>query len=372
MTIETRPTILIVDDDTDNLFVLSELLRPQYRVLAATSGEAGLRVAQGVPRPDLILLDVMMPGLDGYAVLARLRDAPCTRDLPVVFLTALGDAAEEERGLGLGANDYITKPLKPAVVLARVRCQLEAKQARDWMHDRNAVLEAEVARRMVENDLTQRVTIRALAHLAETRDPETGNHILRTQAYVKTLALELRQHPRFPALNSDRYIELLAMSAPLHDIGKVAIPDQVLLKPGQLTAQEWVLMKTHAKAGSDAIEQAERDVDAPLEFLRVSKEIAHWHHERWDGSGYPDGLAGDAIPMSARFMAVADVFDALISKRVYKAAYTLIEARDAIVQGRGRHFDPDVVDAFLASFEDFVAIADRYRDDELSDAAAGQ
>ena len=349
---DTRSTILIVDDDADNLLLLSELLRPQYRVLAATSGEAGLRVANSVPRPDLILLDVMMPGLDGHA-----------------FLTALGDASDEERGLRLGASDYITKPLKPAIVLARVRCQLEAKQARDWMHDRNAALEAEVARRMVENDLTQRVTIRALAHLAETRDPETGNHILRTQAYVKTLALALRQHPRFAALSSPRYVDLLAMSAPLHDIGKVAIPDHILLKPGKLTADEWVVMKTHAKSGSDAIEQAERDVDAPLEFLRLAKEIAHWHHEKWDGSGYPDGLAGDAIPVSARFMAVADVFDALISKRVYKNALPNTGARDAIVEGRGRHFDPDVVDAFLASFEDFVAIAARYRDDEQSDAS---
>lgn len=366
---DTRSTILIVDDDADNLLLLSELLRPQYRVLAATSGEAGLRVANSVPRPDLILLDVMMPGLDGHAVLALLREAPGTRDIPVVFLTALGDASDEERGLRLGASDYITKPLKPAIVLARVRCQLEAKQARDWMHDRNAALEAEVARRMVENDLTQRVTIRALAHLAETRDPETGNHILRTQAYVKTLALALRQHPRFAALSSPRYVDLLAMSAPLHDIGKVAIPDHILLKPGKLTADEWVVMKTHAKSGSDAIEQAERDVDAPLEFLRLAKEIAHWHHEKWDGSGYPDGLAGDAIPVSARFMAVADVFDALISKRVYKNALPNTGARDAIVEGRGRHFDPDVVDAFLASFEDFVAIAARYRDDEQSDAS---
>ena len=367
MTTDTRATILIVDDDPDNLFVLNELLAAPYRVLAAISGETALRVALGTPRPDLILLDVMMPGLDGYAVLSRLRANPVTRDIPVVFLTALSDASDEERGLSQGASDYITKPLKPAVVLARVRCQLEAKLAREWLNDRNAALEAEVARRMAENDLTQRVTIRALAHLAEARDPETGNHILRTQSYMKRLAIGLRDHPRFAALISDRYIKLLTMSAPLHDIGKVGIPDHILLKPGKLTAEEWVVMKTHAQCGSNAIEQAERDVDAPLEFLTLAKEIAHWHHEKWNGSGYPDGLAGDAIPLSARLMAVADVFDALISKRVYKDAMTTAEARRLLEEGRGQHFDPDVIDAFLAAFDDFVAIAERYRDHDTPD-----
>ena len=367
MPTDSGATILIVDDDPDNLFVLNELLCTQYRVLAAISGETGLRVALGTPRPDLILLDVMMPGLDGYAVLARLRANPITRDIPVVFLTALGDATDEERGFSHGASDYVTKPLKPAVVLARVRCQLEAKLAREWLNDRNAALEAEVTRRMAENDLTQRVTIRALAHLAEARDPETGNHILRTQSYMKRLATDLRSHPRFTALLSDRYIELLTLSAPLHDIGKVGIPDHILLKPGKLTADEWVVMKTHAQCGSSAIEQAERDVDAPLEFLTLAKEIAHWHHEKWDGSGYPDGLVGDAIPVSARLMAVADVFDALISKRVYKEAMTTAEAARLLKEGRGQHFDPDVVDAFLAAFDDFVAIAERYRDHDTSD-----
>jgi putative two-component system response regulator len=363
MPTDTGATILIVDDDPDNLFVLNELLCTQYRVLAAISGETGLRVALGTPRPDLILLDVMMPGLDGYAVLARLRANPVTREIPVVFLTALGDPSDEERGFSHGAADYITKPLKPAVVMARVRCQLEAKLAREWLNDRNAALEAEVERRMAENDLTQRVTIRALAHLAEARDPETGNHILRTQSYMKRLATDLRAHPRFASLISDRYIELLTMSAPLHDIGKVGIPDHILLKPGKLTADEWVVMKTHAQCGSNAIEQAERDVDAPLEFLTLAKEIAHWHHEKWDGSGYPDGLAGEAIPLAARLMAVADVFDALISKRVYKEAMTTAEAGRLLKEGRGRHFDPDVVDTFLAAFDDFVAIAERYRDE---------
>jgi len=364
MTTEIKTTILIVEDSPEILSVLSELLSPQYRVLAATSGVNGLRVANSQPSPDLILLDVMMPEMDGYAVLAQLRKLPATRDIPVIFLTAMSGADDEEFGLQHGAADYIAKPIKPAVVLARVRTQLEAKQARDWLKDQNAALEAEVKRRMVENDLTQRVSIRALAHLAETRDPETGNHILRTQGYVQRLAEGLRQHPRFASFLTQHNIDLLTKSAPLHDIGKVGIPDSVLQKPGSLTPDEWQIMKTHAKLGSDAIEQAEADINNPLDFLILAKEIAHWHHEKWDGSGYPDGLAGDAIPVSARLMAVADVFDALITKRVYKPAMSFLQAREIIAAGRDKHFDPDVVDAFLAGFDDFVAIAKTYSDSE--------
>jgi putative two-component system response regulator len=359
---ETQPTVLIVDDSPENLAVLNGLLQPAYRVLAATSGDRALRVAQGAPRPDLILLDVMMPGLDGYQVFERLRDGEGTRDIPVIFITALDGSEAELRGLELGAVDYITKPIVPALVLARVQTQLELKRARDWLKDQNAILEAEVARRMTENDLTQRVSIRALAHLAETRDPETGNHILRTQAYVNRLAVALRAHPRFSAHLDDRYIDLLTRSAPLHDIGKVGIPDHILLKPGKLTPEEWEVMKTHAKIGSDAIERAEQDIEMPLDFLSAAKEIAHWHHEKWDGSGYPDGLAGEAIPVSARLMALADVFDALISARVYKPAFSYEKARDIIAEGRAQHFDPAVCDAFLEAFADFVAIAERYRD----------
>jgi putative two-component system response regulator len=357
-----KATILIVDDEPTNLSVLTGLLRPEYRVRAANSGENALRAVASEPRPDLVLLDVMMPQMDGYTVLAHLQDNPATAGIPVIFLTALSADHDEERGLQLGAADYISKPIKPAVVLARVRTQLEVKRARDWLKDKNAVLEAEVARRMEENELIQRVSIRALAHLAETRDPETGNHILRTQAYVQRMATGLAGHPRFAAFLTPHNIDLLTKSAPLHDIGKVGIPDHILLKPGSLTPDEWEIMRTHARLGSDAIEQAEADVESPVEFLVLAKEIAHWHHEKWDGSGYPDGLAGDAIPISARLMALADVFDALISQRVYKPAMTYEAARDIIAAGRGKHFDADVVDVFLNGFGDFVAIAESYRD----------
>ena len=355
-------TILVVDDEPVNLQVLSRLLRPAYTVRAATNGERALQAATSEPRPDLILLDVMMPGMDGFQVLERLRAVKETREIPVVFVTALAGELDEEHGLAAGATDYIAKPLKPAVVLARVRTQLEAKWARDWMRGKADFLEAEVARRMAENDLIQLVSVRALAHLAETRDPETGNHILRTQAYVHELAVRLRRLPRFASVITDRYLDLLTRSAPLHDIGKVGIPDTILLKPGPLDAQEWAVMKTHARLGSDAIERAERDAPMPVAFLGLAKEIAHWHHERWDGSGYPDGLAGEAIPLAARIMALADVFDALVSPRVYKAPVPIDRVRQIIAEGRGTHFDPDLADTFLEGFDAFVAIAQDHRD----------
>lgn len=357
-------TILIVDDSPENLTVLSELLQPIYLVRAATSGRKALRIAVTAPRPDLILLDVMMPEMDGYQVFEQLRTNPATCDIPVIFVTAMDHIEAELRGLDVGAVDYITKPIVPPIVLARVNTQLELKQARDWLRNQNGYLETEIAKRMAENELIQEVSIRALAHLAETRDPETGNHILRTQSYVHQLALELRTHPRFAATLNARYIQLLTRSAPLHDIGKVGIPDAILQKPGPLTPEEWEIMKTHAKLGSEAIELAERDAAEAVEFLFLAKEIAHWHHEKWDGNGYPDGLVGDAIPISARIMAIADVFDALISRRVYKNAMSYDAVHSIITEGRGKHFDPDMTDIFLTHFDIFCGIAARYHDHE--------
>jgi putative two-component system response regulator len=361
-----RKTILIVDDLPENLQVLGGILQADYRVRATGSGARALQIARSEPGPDLILLDIMMPEMDGYAVLEQLRLDPHTRDIPVLFVTAMDSLVDEEHGLALGAVDYITKPLQPGIVLARVRTQLELKLARDWLKSQNAMLEAEVARRMAENILIQDISIRSLARLAEVRDPETGNHLLRTQGYVRSLAERLRTHPRFVAVLTPAYIEVLVKSAPLHDIGKVGVPDHILLKPGKLTAEEWVVMKTHARLGSEAIEQAERDTEHPVAFLAIAKEIAHWHHEKWDGSGYPDGLAGDNIPISARLMALADVFDALISRRVYKEPMPVEQAASIIKAGRGAHFDPDVVDAFAAGLEEFTAIALRHDDSDAS------
>jgi putative two-component system response regulator len=357
-------TILVVDDLTENLLVLDTLLRPRYQVLAATSGEKALRLAAAEPRPDLILLDVMMPGMDGFQVFEHLRAEPATHAIPVIFVTAMDGVEAELRGLDLGAVDYITKPIVAAVVLARVRTQLELKHARDRLKDHNHWLEREVAKRLAENEIVQEVSIRALAHLAEARDPETGNHILRTQGYVLVLAQRLQQHPRYGASLNDRYLQLLVRSAPLHDIGKVGIPDTILQKPGPLTPQEWEVMKTHARIGREAIDRAERDSQQPVQFLTLAKEIAHWHHEKWDGSGYPQALAGEAIPQSGRIVAVADVFDALTSARPYKKAWT-VEAAEAYVRDNaGSHFDPAVAACFLDNLPEILAIRDRHQEPE--------
>jgi putative two-component system response regulator len=350
-------TILIVDDNPENLMLLGEVLSGLYKVRTANSGSRALKLAQQAPLPDLILLDVMMPQMSGYEVLERLRAEPVTRDIPVIFITAMNSEDDEQRGLVMGAVDYITKPLRQAIVLARVHTHLELKQARERLQRDNALLELEVAQRLNDRLVVQDVTIRALARLAEVRDNETGNHILRTQSYVEALARLVRLHPRFAAELDEYSISLMAKSAPLHDIGKVGIPDHILLKPGPLTPEEWVVMKTHAAQGADALARAEADAPQVVKFLIYAKQVARHHHERWDGSGYPDGLAGDAIPLSARLMALADVFDAMISRRVYKPPIPMPDVRTAMAEQRGRHFDPDLLDAFLDHYETFCDIA---------------
>ncbi|MDD0840796.1 two-component system response regulator [Curvibacter sp. HBC61] len=355
-------TVLVVDDTADNLSLMSSLLKDHYRVKVANNGEKALKIAAQDPAPDLILLDIMMPGLDGYEVCRRLKADPRTQHIPVMFLTARAEVADEEQGLALGAVDYITKPISPPILLARVQTHLTLKASSDFLRSKSDYLQQEVAMRTLEVQAIQDVTIMVLATLAETRDNDTGNHIRRTQLYVKALAVRLRHHPRFESVLTERNIELLYKSAPLHDIGKVGIPDSILLKPGKLTVEEFEVMKRHPAIGRDAIQDAERRLGIKVKFLTFSKEIAYSHQEKWDGSGYPEGLAGDAIPLSARLMAVADVYDALISKRVYKPAFTHEQACQIVVQGRGQHFDPDIVDAFIEIADDFRAIAIRYAD----------
>jgi putative two-component system response regulator len=389
-----KNTVLVVDDTPENLTVLGELLQPRFRVRVANSGRRALQVANSEPRPDLILLDVMMPEMDGYAVIRELRTNPGTRDIPVIFVTAMDADSDEEYGLSLGAVDYIAKPIRPAIVLARVIAHMELKLARDALKDQNHWLETEIARRLRDNQLMQDVSIRALASLAEARDMETGHHIRRTQSYVEALIEQLRNHPRFSAYFTDTMAHMVGKAAPLHDIGKVGIPDSILLKPARLTPDEFQIMKTHSAIGGDAIDLAMRGElsqsdfeilqkhchlgsdaldaavqefeSAPLAFLAVAKEIAMWHHEKWDGSGYPDGLVGDAIPIPARLMALADVFDALASRRIYKEPMPFDAAVRIISDSSGTHFDPDVVDAFLASQAVFQNILARYADTEES------
>ena len=380
-----KATILVVDDTPENLTLMASLLKDNYQVRVANHGDRALKIALSDQPPDLILLDIMMPDIDGYEVCRRLKADVATRDIPIIFLTARSDIEDEQKGLTLGAVDYITKPINPPIVLARVAAQLSLKartdflrekndflrekndylkEKNDFLHNKNDFLEHEVARRTEEVTAIQDVTILVMASLAETRDAETGNHIRRTQNYVKALAEKLKPHPRFTAFLTDHNIRMLFKSAPLHDIGKVGIPDRILLKPGRFTPEEFEIMKTHTTLGRDAIAHAEASLGTRVEFLTMAKDIALFHQEKWDGSGYPAGLQGDAIPISARLMAVADVYDALISRRVYKDGMPHERAVEIIEQGRGKHFDPDLVDCFLAIQGEFQAIALRYADSD--------
>lgn len=379
MTNIQKPTILVVDDTPDNLKLMSGLLKDDYKVKIANSGEFALEIAQSEFPPDLILLDIMMPEMDGYMVCFHLKANPKTAHIPVIFLTAKTEVVDETKGFELGAVDYITKPISPAVVLSRVAAHLSVKKMQDMLRDENSVmkkmqeflndknsfLESEIQKRTAEINAIQDVTIHAMASLAETRDSDTGNHIRRTQQYVKVLAERLRKHPRFSDfLDDDKIIEMLFKSAPLHDIGKVGIPDKILLKPGKFTPEEFEIMKTHTTLGRNAILQAERELGIEVAFLKHAKEIAHYHQEKWDGSGYPMGLAGNDIPISARLMAVADVYDALISRRVYKQGMPHEKAVQIISESKGTHFDPDIVDAFLELQEKFREIAIRFADSD--------
>jgi putative two-component system response regulator len=360
-----QETVLVVDDTPDNITLMSSLLKDLYKVKIANNGEKALKIAASDSPPDLILLDIMMPEMDGYEVITRLKADESTREIPVIFLTAKVEVEDEKRGLELGAVDYITKPISPPIVLARVRNHLDLKHARDFLKDKNRHLEEEVRQRTREVAAVQDVTIHAMASLAETRDNETGNHIRRTQLYVKLLAEKIRRHPRFRAeLDNDKTIDLIFKSAPLHDIGKVGIPDRILLKPGRFEPDEFETMKGHPRLGRDAIIAAEESLDLELPFLAYAKEIAYYHQEKWDGSGYPEGLSGDDIPVSARIMAIADVYDALVSRRVYKEGMPHEKALAIIVEGKGSHFDPDMVDAFLEIADQCKSIAARYVDSD--------
>jgi putative two-component system response regulator len=355
-----RNNVLIVDDTPENIHLLLECLGDEYAASVATTGEHALILAAGDPPPDIILLDVMMPGMDGYEVCRRLKSSARTGSIPVIFVTAMNAEHDERMGLDLGAVDYIHKPFNPGLVKARIRNHLELK------HHRNH-LEQIVRERTHELDLTQDAAIYGLGILAEYRDPETGKHIKRTQNYMRILALHLKHHPRFSDYLDDQTIRLLHKSAAIHDIGKVGVSDSILLKPETLTSAEFTQMKLHTVYGRDTIERIEdgmRDESASA-FLHLAQEITYTHHERWDGTGY-HGLKGDAIPVSGRLMALADVYDALSSDRVYKPAYSPEYAFRIITQGDGRtepeHFDPDVLQAFIDLRDEFQSISLAYRD----------
>ena len=354
MTDSSPAKVLIVDDVESSVDELVSALGDLYDVRVAMDGPAALEAAAG-DRPDLILLDIIMPDMDGYQVCERLAAAPETAGIPVIFLTSKTEESDEARGLAMGAVDYITKPFSLELVKARVKNHLNLKRYRDHLEDL-------VRERTREISALQEVMINSLSALAETRDLETGGHILRTQRYVRVLAEALKGHPKFRSyLSRDGIIDLLFKTAPLHDIGKVGVPDLILKKPGKLTPLEFEEMKQHTAYGVSALRSAEESIGGNA-FLQVAAEIAMTHHEKWDGRGYPKGLAGEGIPISGRLMALADVYDALISRRVYKSPYSHKKAVDIITNEREKSFDPDVVDAFLANEQEFRTIAYHYLD----------
>jgi putative two-component system response regulator len=372
--------ILVVDDQHMDLLILEDLLSTRYQVVTATTGQEALDYFAAGKTADLILLDVMMEGMDGFSMCRQLKSQALTKEIPIIFLTGLDSPKEEEYGLSLGAEDFIHKPCSAPVVLARVHnhLSLSAARAELRMHNQNLAYlvdqrtqemlrqSEELLRVQREMLAAQGATIMAFCSLSEARDNETGNHIRRTQNYVLALANRLKHHPQYQAVLDDETIELLYKSAPLHDIGKVAVPDAILLKPGKLNEEEWQVMRCHCLYGRNAVMDAEKvlgnDSDS---FLRYAREIAFSHHERWDGSGYPCGLARDSIPLSARLMAVADVYDALISKRVYKAAYSHETAIAMITEENGQHFDPDIVAVLLEISDQFAEIALQFNDGRL-------
>ncbi|PKL51125.1 MAG: two-component system response regulator [Candidatus Riflebacteria bacterium HGW-Riflebacteria-2] len=352
MTNSQRETILVVDDVAGNLEIMSNILSVDYDLKVAKSGKKALQIACLVPLPSLILLDVIMPEMDGFETCRRLKADPLCKAVPVIFVSTQTDMVDEAMGFSVGGVDYISKPVSPPLVRARVKTHLA-------LYNQNRILERKVRERTLELMQTRDVAILAITSLAETRDNETGEHIKRTQHYIRLLAQHMKKNPRFSKYLDDETIELLYKSAPLHDVGKIGIRDSILLKPGPLTSDEFTVMKTHTTIGRDTINKSidEINLESVSSFLQIGREIASSHHEKWDGSGYPLGLLGDDIPFSGRLMAICDVYDALISKRVYKDAFPHEKAVEIILEGRGKHFDPDLVDAFIELKSKFYDIA---------------
>jgi putative two-component system response regulator len=323
---DRRPQLLVVDDEPANLQVLRHILQEDYRLLFAKDGAKALELAAR-EKPELILLDVMMPGMTGYQVCAQLKATPATSAIPVIFVTALADVEDEAQGFAVGAVDYITKPVSPAIVKARVRTHLSLVRVEELRETRLQI-------------------VQRLGLAAEYKDNETGLHVIRMSHYSRVLALA--------AGFSEAQAEELLNAAPMHDVGKIGIPDAVLRKPGKLDGEEWEVMKQHAQIGADIIGEH------PSGLLRMAREIALNHHEKWDGSGYPRGISGAEIPVEARIIAIADVFDALTSERPYKKAWPVEEAVQLLREQSGRHFDPELVELFLGQLPAILEIKERW------------
>ena len=345
--LSAQKDIMVVDDQPANLRLMEEVLQRQgYGVRSFPLGRLALAAAAQDP-PDLILLDVTMPEMDGFEVCRTLRSDAVLSSIPVIFLSALDEAEDKLAAFESGGFDYVTKPFHPEEIRARIETQLRLRELQTKIELHNRELRQLVRQQVQEIAAAQMATIFALAKLADSRDKGTGRHLERVQALCRLLAVEMRASAKHPSVITDDYVENIVFASPLHDIGKVAVPDAILLKPGSLTETEVAVMKTHTTCGAETLMFVlEKHPANP--FVRMGIEIARSHHEKWNGSGYPDGLKGRTIPLSARIMAVADCYDALRSERSYKSAYSHEKARDIIIRGSGGHFDPEVVDAFCA------------------------
>lgn len=351
-----RSRIFLIEDNREDISVISNILSGDHDISLFEKGDVALKTLK-TENPDLILLDLSLPGFDGFSLCRQLKALDSgARDIPLVVLSSFSDPEKEEAALSTGAIDFIAKPIHPSLLKARVKNYLELKKHRDN-------LESLVQQRTIELLLTKKATITGMTVMAERRDPETEGHLERTKRFVKCLAEFIA--PSFPEDLTEEEIDLLYQSAPLHDIGKIGIPDRILLKPASLTRAEYEEMKSHTLIGCKIIYEAEKDLGSNS-FLRMAREISESHHENWDGSGYPHGLKGEQIPLSARLMTVADVYDALVSKRPYKEPFTHKQALEIIFKGdkrtRPEHFDPVVLGALKSRNQAINKIAIQYAD----------
>jgi putative two-component system response regulator len=350
-----KNSLMIIDDEPVNLDYFRAVLGKQgYHVLTFPRGEPALKSAAKSP-PDLIVLDIRLPDIDGFEVCRRLKDNPVLKEIPVIFLSALHGTREKVKAFAAGGADYVTKPFPLQEILARIENHLKLRRQSLALERQNIDLEMRVHCSDKELLQAQLSTIHALAELMESRDVETRGHIDRTSSYCRLLASKMMKLPAYSAIIDKHFVRDIQHASPLHDIGKFGIPDSILLKPGKLSREEFETMKTHVLIGERTLAKALKQYPGN-DFLRMGREIARFHHEHWDGSGYPDGLAGSKIPVSARIMALSDVYDALRSERPYKSGFSHENSREIIIEGSGNHFDPGVVEAFAAIENDFRAI----------------
>ncbi|MDK9761029.1 two-component system response regulator [Vibrio fortis] len=339
----SKPTVLVIDDTPSNLDVLTGILKDTYQVKVAINGHIGIKIAKTVPQPDLILLDIMMPDIDGFEVCRQLKSQPNTAHIPIIFVTAKIDPEDEVKGLSLGAVDYLTKPITPQIALQRVKTHIA-------LYDQQRALFSQVKEKTREINLGKLETLNILGRAAEFKDNETGMHVMRMSHYCEVLAKALGM--------TDEDAETLRDAAPMHDIGKIGIPDSVLLKPGKLDADEWTTMQKHVEYG---VEILGRQSDSKL--MQMAIQVAQYHHEKWDGTGYPNQISGEEIPLVGRIAAVADVFDALTAERPYKRAWSVDEALNLFKEQKGKHFDPRVVELLFENLPEILAIKERFKDE---------